>query len=104
MNQEPRLIGTMEAFCETLNIFETCYANVDMLALVIEALDGEPIGTLTVALPGVVLEPGEFTVKTWSENEPMRAPALATGLFVDTGKRIPQGFVEAEVWRRATVH
>jgi hypothetical protein len=32
----------------------------------------------------------------------VREPALATGLFEDTGERVPAGpnsFVQAEVWR-----
>lgn len=41
----------------------------------------------------------EFTVKSWSENEPLVEPMLATGLFEDTGRRVPSGFVEAPVWR-----
>ena len=41
----------------------------------------------------------EFTVKSWSENEPLVEPMLATGLFEDTGLRVPTGFVEAPVWR-----
>lgn len=61
----------------------------------------EQWAVITTNLPGVELERGEFTVKTWSENADLRAPLLATGVFVDTGKRVPTGFAEAEVWRRA---
>jgi hypothetical protein len=41
----------------------------------------------------------EFAVKTWSENEPVLEPMRATHLFEDTGRRIPTGFVVAQVWR-----
>jgi hypothetical protein len=41
----------------------------------------------------------EFCVKTWSENEALVAPMLATGLFEDTGRRVPSGHVVAPVWR-----
>lgn len=48
---------------------------------------------------GARIADDEFTVKSWSENEPLVAPMLATGLFEDTGRRIPSGYVEAPVWR-----
>lgn len=63
--------------------------------------DAGPLGTLTVNLPDDELDDGEFAVKTWSENEQLAKAAFATGLFEDTGKRIPTGFVEAQVWRFA---
>jgi ABC-type lipoprotein release transport system permease subunit len=62
--------------------------------------DGEPLMRLTVCIEGSNLQPGEILVKTWSENEPFIAPILALGLFEDTGRRVPSGFVEAQVWRK----
>jgi hypothetical protein len=56
--------------------------------------------TITTNIPVLELKRGEFPVKTWSENEILRTPLLASGLFVDTGKRVPTGFVDAELWRR----
>jgi hypothetical protein len=44
---------------------------------------------------------GEFFVKTWSENEGLIAPALVSGCFVDTGRRVDLGFVAAVVRRLA---
>jgi hypothetical protein len=67
--------------------------------------DGLPYATLSVNLPDAPeLGPNEFYAKTWSENAPLRQPALDSGLFEDTGRRWPlsyvrTGFVEAEVWR-----
>ena len=58
----------------------------------------EPIATLTLNLPDEHLEPGEFFVKTWGENEEIAKECLASGLFEDTGKRVPTGWVNAEVW------
>ncbi len=58
-----------------------------------------PIATITVNLPEEPLEDGEFFVKGWSENERIIPDVLASGLFEDTGKRVPTGFVEAPVWR-----
>jgi hypothetical protein len=60
---------------------------------------GEPAGVATAAVPGAVLRPDEITVRTWNENAPLRAPLLATGLFIDTGRREPTGYVQAKVWR-----
>ena len=58
-----------------------------------------PAGTLSIASPILVdLAPGEFLAKVWSENEEIAAVALKSGLFIDTGRRIPMGFVEAQVW------
>lgn len=62
---------------------------------------GEAIATLTVNIPEVPLEEGEFIVKTWSENERIAADCLASGLFVDTGKRVRTGWVMAQIWRFA---
>jgi len=61
--------------------------------------DGEEYGTLTVNMPEVPLDPGEIIIKTWSENEQMAKAALMSGLFRDTGKRVPTGFVQAHIWR-----
>lgn len=60
--------------------------------------NGELWGTLTVCIPGTPLEEGEYLVKTWSENENMAAAVLASGEFTDTGKRVPSGYVQAQVW------
>ncbi len=58
-----------------------------------------PVAVLTIAVPAVSLQPGEILVKTWGENAPLREPALQSGLFEDTGRRIPLGDQEAQVWR-----
>jgi hypothetical protein len=99
------LIGTID-----INLFGTMYSGVQMRRANYQSGGGqavtlwheeEPFGTLTTNIDGAPLEPGEFCVKTWSENEPVWPVALASGHFVDTGKRVPTGFVEAQVWRFA---
>jgi len=45
------------------------------------------------------LKPGLFCVKNWSENAELAAEAFQTGLFEDTGVKIPTGFVEAPIWK-----
>jgi hypothetical protein len=57
------------------------------------------MGVLTVNIPDTYLADGEFFVKTWSENEKLAKAAINTGIFEDTGKREPTGFVEAQVWK-----
>lgn len=76
-----------------------CYGNGRLAIQLVNAETEEPIGKLTVNLPGEELGGGEFFVKTWSENEGIAAAALASGVFEDTGRRVPTGHVEAQVWR-----
>lgn len=61
----------------------------------------EPLATLSCNLVpyGAVLSDDEFSVKSWSENEPLIDSMLATGLFEDTGRRTPTGFAVAPTWR-----
>jgi hypothetical protein len=61
----------------------------------------EPMTTFSTNLVacGARLSCDEFCVKTWSENEVFVAPMLSTGLFEDTGKRVPSGYVVSPVWR-----
>jgi hypothetical protein len=93
MTKHLRLAG------ETLRVVQGVYW-YGGIAIKLHAQDGEPFLTLTTNLPETpTLPPGEFAVKVWSENEPHIADILAAGLFEDTGKRIPTGFVEAHVWR-----
>ena len=65
----------------------------------VDKCPGERIATLTVNIPEAEIADDEIIVKTWSENEGIAKDALASGLFEDTGRRIPTGFVEAQVWR-----
>ena len=71
----------------------------------IRILDGFalPYAVLTVWLDSTKdLGEGEFYVKTWSENSDIAEAALASGIFIDTGKRKDLGFVQAQVWKFAT--
>ena len=58
----------------------------------------EAYSTLTVCIPGTILEDNEILVKTWSENEQLKE-LTKTDMFSDTGKRVKSGFVEAEIWK-----
>jgi hypothetical protein len=73
--------------------------NATSIQLVTVSDHPEPFATLTCYIPGVELADDEVMIKTWSENKLVAKTALASGLFEDTGKRIPTGFVLAEIWR-----
>ena len=66
-------------------------------AIAIQLVDdedrSEPLATFSTNLVpyGASVAEDEFCVKTWSENEVLVAPMLATGLFEDTGRRVPSG-------------
>jgi hypothetical protein len=61
----------------------------------------EPMATFSTNLvpSGAQVSRDEFCVKTWSENEVFVAPMHSTGLFEDTGKRVPSGYVVSPIWR-----
>jgi hypothetical protein len=71
---------------------ETNYGDAEILV----CHYGGPDGPIAVRLD---LLDGEIFVKTWSENAGWFKKVLDTGLFEDTGKRVPTGFVEAQIWR-----
>lgn len=79
------------------------YYNGRTAILLRDVEDGSPIATLTVNIPEVLLDAGEFCVKNWSENESIARDCMASGLFVDTGKRFPTGRVKAPIWKMKEV-
>lgn len=81
-------------FCRCIR---TMYENNHANAVIIENIHGEPMAALSCNLPHCSLDEDEFLAKTWSENEPIAA--ACKHLFIDTGKRISTGYVEAEVWK-----
>lgn len=62
---------------------------------------GEPLGVFSTNLvpQGAKVGDTEFCAKVWSENEPLVEPMRACGLFEDTGRVEPSGYVLAPVWR-----
>ena len=71
------------------------------IQLVDDGNPAEPWATFSTNLVpcGATEASDEFCVKTWSENEALVAPMLATGLFEDTGRRVPTRYVVSPVWR-----
>lgn len=80
-------------------IEESYYAQGNRMALLLIHNDGCRLATLTTNMPEHDLEEGEFFVKDWSENQELAAEAMASGLFVDTGKRVGSGHVPVPVWK-----
>lgn len=95
-------LTTLQALGEYLVLFETQYANNGRVAYLLQTTAGEPWCDVTVNLPEVQLGDGQFAVKTWGEQQMMREPLLSSGVFRDTGRRVPAGFAQAEVWTLAT--
>lgn len=60
-----------------------------------------PLATFSVNLKsyGCPVNDNEFNVKGWEENECLVEPMLASGLFEDTGRKFPSGYVVSPVWR-----
>lgn len=61
--------------------------------------EGLPVGVLTVNVPGTELGEDELLVRAWGGHSYLAGDALQTGWFEDTGRRVPTGFVEAQIWR-----
>lgn len=96
----PKTIGQVLAYGVLLDIVQTERGGRPHLQL-FSTESGSPFGTLTSVVPTAVLDHDEVIVRTSSENEPLRQPLLDSGYFVDTGKRIPSGYIELEVWKRS---
>lgn len=94
-----KTLGTLQFAGETLTLKSGLYRHGTAPAVCLLDEDGSPYTTCSVNLPEYALEPHEVLMKTWGENEALRAPLLETGFFEDTGKRAATGFCIAEVWR-----
>jgi hypothetical protein len=98
-----QLIGRIDTPYGSATILVGRYPAGGAIAIQIVADDepAEPMATFStnLVLCGAEVSRDEFCVKTWSENEAFVAPMLSTGLFEDTGKRVPSGYVVSPVWR-----
>ncbi|AQH05527.1 hypothetical protein A9R05_41605 (plasmid) [Burkholderia sp. KK1] len=96
-----RTIGTISTHGETLAVNIGEYSGGRLAIQLDDSETGDPYLTISVNVPHAEIADGEILVKTWAENESLRGPLLASGLFVDTGKRVRSSFAEAEVWTLA---
>jgi hypothetical protein len=92
-------IGTIKVDGEMVDLFLARYANGTIAVAASVADTGEPFGKLSVNLVDEDLAPGEITIKTYAENGPLAEAARASGLFVDTRRRINKNYVRVEIWR-----
>jgi len=78
--------------------FKTLYPQP---ALMIQYEDGSLFAVISCCIPEYIeLEEGEILIKSWSENEEVVNFLRETSeKFSDTGRRVPTGHVEAEVWK-----
>lgn len=83
-----------------VTIVKTRYSANDALAVELIDADG-PFCMLSTNLIAEQLAEGEFAVKNWSENEDVAKAALASGHFIDTGRRTRSCELEAPIWRFA---
>lgn len=81
-----------------MRVFEKLKYDNDRLALVADHGTEDQL-VLTVNMPNWKPKEGEFCVKGWSEGKKLIEAARASGLFIDTGKRVQAGYTEAEVWK-----
>lgn len=103
MSTPQQFIGRIDTPYGSAAILVGRYPAGGAIAIQLVANDepAEPMATFSTNLvpSGAQVSCDEFCVKTWSENEVLVSPMLSTGLFEDTGKRVPSGYVVSPVWR-----
>ena len=93
----------------TFDFYGTCkvfpslahYDNDRLAIQLLDAVDGDSWGVLTVNVPQAILQSDEVICKNYSENEAVYKAAVEAGWLVPTGRLIPSGFVELPVCRVA---
>ena len=81
----------------------TKYRSPERMAILLDdPTSGERLATLTEHCPECPLEPDEFIVKDWSENDGIPQSLIESGVLVDTGKRHSNGFIEAMICKLNT--
>jgi hypothetical protein len=105
--EDNQVLGTVKVGEQLIELIVKRYANGNPAIIGYDQATGQKFSNLSFNLvsPDLIaaqtLEPGDIMIKTWSENEALAESARASGLFIDTGKRICLQFAEAEVWRVA---
>lgn len=97
-------IGAMETPFGLSDIFSCIYDNGSPAVTIVNQ-EGELVTYLSFNIPykSHLLGPGEFFVRDWEENRELAKDALATGLFVDTGREVEwRNFHTAKVWKIAS--
>lgn len=92
---------TIEFYGENvdINIVKSNYGQGGATALIAMDDEGE-FGVITVNNPRFELSPDEIIVKTWSENQWVtQLLQKLPNVFQDTGKRVPMGYAEGQIWK-----
>ena len=96
---------------KSIGQIDTPYGRADILvgrypkgkAIVVQLVGtyGEPLTMFSTNLKcyGAQVAHDEFNARTWEENEAFVGLMLATGLFEDTGRAFPSGYVVSPIWR-----
>lgn len=101
------LIGTIQSkrYGQS-EIYSTRYLNNDRVAIYIKSTSGERLAVASSNVIEADLEEGEFCVPVHNldRKDPQFGRSLLddlvdSGLFEDTGKTVPSGFVVMPVWR-----
>lgn len=95
-------IGEVKIWNEKLRVLVSRYPAGGQVFVGLEVKEtGEPYTDLSTNMRahGAEVADDEVVVKTWSENEHVIKPMLEAGFFEDTGKRVPAGYAEAQIWR-----
>ena len=82
-----------------LTIVEQIYEINKRIAISVVTKGGNPYARISVNIPELSLDEGEFFVKTWSENYDIVKVVKKLGIFKDTGRRVQVGFAQAAVWK-----
>jgi len=83
---------------EKLDMHINLYRNL-RIAIQLTCENGEPWGALTCNIVNAELADDEVCVSVWNHSEELVAGYLASGQFVDTGRTVTTGHVQAPVWR-----
>ena len=89
-------IGEVNFKGEVLDIEKACYGEGNVAIRI--GNEYEPYAILSVNIVDLELEPNEFAVKNYSENEEIYNFIKETGIFEDTGKTAQTGFVTVPIW------
>lgn len=91
--------GLVYAPAGEVNILTGQYGDRTTAMRLVDAADGSPVMTLTVAIEGSNLAANEILVKDWSENEGAADWLTDNLVAIDTGRRVASGYVMARVMK-----
>jgi len=89
---------SVELYNQRCTFSKSQYRN-GRLAIQLNCEDGILMAVLTVNIPEAELANDEILVKGWSENLPVIIECRKLSCFENTGRTVPTGYVEAEVWK-----